>query len=113
MIERAAILGRGKSLEITAALGSNLSPVESNHSSRPPISRTQVAVVDPVNADGKFLTLDENMVQHIELALARARGQIEGKQGAAELLGINPHTLRARMRKLGIDWNRYRLPEAN
>lgn len=113
VIERAAILGRGKSLEITAALGSNLSPAESNHSSRPPISRTQVAAVDPVNADGTFLTLDENMVQHIELALARARGQIEGKQGAAELLGINPHTLRARMRKLGIDWNRYRLPEAN
>jgi hypothetical protein len=26
------------------------------------------------------------------------------------LLAINPHTLRARMRKLGIDWRRFRRP---
>jgi len=48
------------------------------------------------------------MGSHIERALVLARGQIEGKGGAAELLDINPHTLRARMKKLGIDWNRYR-----
>jgi transcriptional regulator with GAF, ATPase, and Fis domain len=28
---------------------------------------------------------------------------VEGPQGAARLLDINPHTLRSRMRKLGID----------
>lgn len=113
VIERAAILGRGKSLEIAAALGSSLSPTETILPSRPSISRTHIVSMEAPSADGKFLTLDENMAQHIELALAKARGQIEGKQGAAELLGINPHTLRARMRKLGIDWNRYRLSEAN
>ena len=36
------------------------------------------------------------------------RGRVEGEGGAAELLGINPHTLRARMRKLGVDWRRFR-----
>ena len=36
------------------------------------------------------------------------RGRIEGDNGAAKLLDINPHTLRARMRKLGVDWNRFR-----
>jgi transcriptional regulator with GAF, ATPase, and Fis domain len=30
------------------------------------------------------------------------RGVIHGKKGAAEILGINPSTLRSRMDKLGI-----------
>jgi hypothetical protein len=50
------------------------------------------------------------MAGHIEAALARTHGRIEGEHGAAVLLGINPHTLRGRMRKLGIDWRRYRRP---
>jgi hypothetical protein len=48
------------------------------------------------------------MGRHIEAALARTRGRIEGPGGAAALLDINPHTLRARMRKLGLDWRRVR-----
>jgi transcriptional regulator with GAF, ATPase, and Fis domain len=48
------------------------------------------------------------MRQHIEQALATTRGRIEGAAGAARLLAINPHTLRARMRKLGIAWGRFR-----
>ena len=31
--------------------------------------------------------------------------------GAAEMLKINPHTLRARMRKLGIVWGKFRQRE--
>lgn len=48
------------------------------------------------------------MVSHIERALLATHGRIEGPFGAAKLMGINPHTLRARMRKLGIDWGRFR-----
>jgi transcriptional regulator with GAF, ATPase, and Fis domain len=48
------------------------------------------------------------MKKHIERALVATRGRIEGRGGAADLLGINPHTLRARMRKLQIDWSRFR-----
>jgi transcriptional regulator with GAF, ATPase, and Fis domain len=48
------------------------------------------------------------MRQHIEEALVRTHARIEGPDGAAALLAINPHTLRARMRKLGIDWRRFR-----
>jgi len=33
-------------------------------------------------------------------------GRIEGGQGAADLLGINPRTLRSRMEKLGIPFGR-------
>ena len=42
--------------------------------------------------------------------LAALGARLEGPFGAARLLGINPHTLRARMRKLGIDWAKYRSP---
>jgi len=48
------------------------------------------------------------MAQHIELALSRASGRVEGPAGAAALLNINPHTLRSRMRKLGVEWGRFR-----
>jgi hydrogenase-4 transcriptional activator len=57
---------------------------------------------------GSFAGLDAAMREHIEEALARTRGRIEGPRGAAKLLGINPHTLRARMRKMKIDWRSFR-----
>lgn len=53
-------------------------------------------------------TLDEAMKDHIQRALIATRGRIEGRDGAASLLDINPHTLRARMRKLGLDWSQFR-----
>jgi transcriptional regulator with GAF, ATPase, and Fis domain len=52
--------------------------------------------------------LDDAVRAHIERALQATKGRIEGVQGAAHLLNINPHTLRARMRKLGLDWSKYR-----
>jgi len=52
--------------------------------------------------------LDQAMRGHIEKALALCKGRIEGPFGAAALLQINPHTLRGRMRKLGINWRRFR-----
>ena len=48
------------------------------------------------------------MAEHIVDALKRTQGRIEGARGAAALLDINPHTLRSRMRKLGIEWARFR-----
>jgi hydrogenase-4 transcriptional activator len=98
VIERAAILGDGRRLELAAALGS------------PPPAAPRVAAV-PSHAPAPGVaqaSLDGAMRRHIEEALGTTRGRIEGEQGAARLLGINPHTLRARMRKLGIDWQRYR-----
>jgi len=48
------------------------------------------------------------ITRHLEHVLRKTRGRIEGRGGAADLLGINPHTLRARMRKLGFEWSRFR-----
>ena len=47
-------------------------------------------------------TLEETEKQHIIKVLEKTNGRIEGKSGAAEILGINPSTLRSRIKKLGI-----------
>ncbi|MEA1928858.1 MAG: helix-turn-helix domain-containing protein [Candidatus Auribacterota bacterium] len=39
---------------------------------------------------------------HIKMILNESKGKIAGPGGAAERLGINPSTLRSRMKKLGI-----------
>jgi transcriptional regulator with GAF, ATPase, and Fis domain len=52
--------------------------------------------------------LDVVMRRHIEAALHETHGRIDGPHGAARLLHINPHTLRARMRKLKVDWRGFR-----
>lgn len=57
------------------------------------------------------MSLDAAMRSYIESVLTAVKGRIEGPGAAAELLGINPHTLRSRMRKLGIDWSRFRSHE--
>jgi transcriptional regulator with GAF, ATPase, and Fis domain len=49
-----------------------------------------------------FSKLDEVMSIHIRNALKLTNGKIKGAGGAADLLGINPNTLRGRMEKLGI-----------
>ncbi len=94
VIERAAILGHGRRLDVAAARGAS--------ASAPPAERAgPVAVAETER-------LDDMVRQHIAEVLRRTRGRIEGPGGAAERLGVNPHTLRSRMRKLGIDWSRYR-----
>ncbi len=99
VIERAAILGGGRGLQVAQALGTVPAP------SPQPIDAPSV---EDGGQQDDCLTLDAAMVQHMEAALRRTRGRIEGKGGAAELLGVNPHTLRARMRKLGVRWVRFR-----
>jgi DNA-binding NtrC family response regulator len=107
VIERAAILGGGTRLDIARALGVVGPSLPSPAAPVRPVTEglPQRATTVPV------LPLDAAMARHIETALTRCRGQIEGRYGAAALLRINPHTLRARMRKLKIDWQRFRDPE--
>jgi hydrogenase-4 transcriptional activator len=102
VIDRAAILGDGKRLDVALALGFS-------GTDRAPLTPEVVsgaALIAP--APASIVSLDEAMKLHVERALAATRGKIEGTRGAAALLGINPHTLRARMRKLKLDWARYR-----
>lgn len=105
VIDRAAILGNGRRLEVAKALGVATTPIAGAQSAAARAST-------PPAASSEFLSLDEAMRRHIEAALQRTHGRIEGPFGAARLLEINPHTLRARMRKLGINWRRFRSEHA-
>jgi transcriptional regulator with GAF, ATPase, and Fis domain len=94
VIERAAILGSGERLDCAAALGM-----------MPPSTPHPAAAASYNN---EFQSLDQAMAAHIRSALQRTQGRLEGPHGAARLLAINPHTLRARMRKLGINAQKFR-----
>jgi chemotaxis protein methyltransferase CheR len=85
VIERAVISSRGGMLEIGEALP------------QPAPRRAQ----EPVVSAGRR-TLVELERDHIVATLERLRWKVEGDGGAAEILGINPSTLRTRMRKHGI-----------
>jgi len=108
VIERAAILGNGKRLDVARALGTNVG-VDHAKAEPAPVTQRQLRP----DAGRPLVTLDEAVIQHIERALALTQGRIEGRLGAAQLLGINPHTLRAKMRKLRIDWSRFRPPTSS
>jgi hydrogenase-4 transcriptional activator len=125
VIDRAVILGRGVRLEIATSLGigqqPRYTPAPDNNEptfyevipeSIPPIASVASvgapATPGGASSDARIESLNESMKRHIERALIACGGQIEGKRGAAETLRINPHTLRAKMRKLGIRWSDYR-----
>ncbi len=92
LIERAMILHRGEPLrfdDLGAALG------------RPG------TVATPATGE-EVLDLDTVVATHIRRVLGLTGGKIHGPGGAGELLGVNPNTLRYRMRKLGIPFRKER-----
>ncbi|MGE4520401.1 MAG: sigma-54 interaction domain-containing protein [Desulfobacteraceae bacterium] len=50
----------------------------------------------------KIVPLEEMTREYIKKALKISGCRVEGKNGAADILGINPSTLRSKMKKLGI-----------
>ena len=58
------------------------------------------------SSDNELIDLDSLIANHIRHALKLSNGKINGPGGVAELLGINPGTLRHRMKKLGISYSR-------
>jgi PAS domain S-box-containing protein len=80
-IERAVILSEGSELE----------PID---------------WLSPSNAkagSGKLLTLEEMERQYIVDVLEQTGWRVSGEKGAAKILDLNPTTLEARMKKLGIE----------
>ena len=103
VMDRAAIIGNGERLEVAKALGLPRPGGASGGRASEPALRGRGEPGGPA-----VLPLDEVVRGHICQVLAQTKGRVEGPYGAARLLGVNPHTLRARMRKLGIDWGAYR-----
>jgi DNA-binding NtrC family response regulator len=79
IIERAVILCPGPVLQLTDKL----------EVSSPALSST-------------VRTLEETERNQVRKILSETHWHIEGKDGAAAILGLHPSTLRARMHKLGI-----------
>ena len=67
------------------------------------IGMVQRSAPPPVTG-GQSDNLNEVIAGHIRRVLAQAGGKVSGPEGAAARLGINPSTLRNRMKKLGIDF---------
>ncbi len=80
VIERAAILATGSSLDVEGLLPE--SQVQPQHSA--------------------MQTLEDIECAHIRQVLEHTKGVIAGPKGAALILGMHPNTLRSRMVKLGI-----------
>ena len=91
VVERALIISRGETLRFPDLGGIPAAPAY------PPSTATDT---------GPIPSLDIAIAGHIRKAMRAARGKIQGAGGAADLLGIQPNTLRARMRKLGIPYGR-------
>jgi len=70
------------------------------------LSRGMVRNASAFVTEEKLETLDAVTARYIRRVLSKTKGKINGQGGAAEILGINPNTLRNRMRKLGIDFGR-------
>jgi len=63
------------------------------------------SVSDPGPGDD-HLQLDAVVARHIRHVLGMTDGKIHGPGGAGELLGVNPNTLRAKMKRLGIPFRK-------
>ncbi len=95
LIERAMILCRGEPLRFELRTADKLP------------GRISSTTPD----EEALMSLDDVIERHIRRALERTDGQIHGEKGAGRLLGINPNTLRHRMRKLGILFNKAKRKE--
>ncbi len=67
-----------------------------------PHKETTKTIVWP--SGNESLLMDDVMARHIKYVLNLTKGKVHGNGGAAEVLGINSSTLRARMRNLGISF---------
>jgi chemotaxis protein methyltransferase CheR len=70
-------------------------------------SGPKLRLVDELKTQQKDLSITQKKLEaverdHIVRVLEQTQWKVSGKNGAAEILGLNRSTLRARMRKLGI-----------
>jgi len=101
VINRAAILGNGTRLEVAKSLGVS-------EDSMPSTAEDLKHMPTDSQSLTKNMSLEGVIKKHIESVLSVTGGRVDGSGGAAALLAINPNTLRAKMRKLHIDWQEFR-----
>jgi len=97
-IERAAVLANGSELVVDWELGPPA--VGGNGSAGSQVSAAPAQPPRSAGAEAQSLEAIERA--HIIAMLRKSRGVVEGPQGAAQLLEMNPSTVRFRMKKLSI-----------
>jgi transcriptional regulator with GAF, ATPase, and Fis domain len=109
VLERACVLATGPVVEVTLPALESRRPAVSSSRRGPELhvvqggSRGVPHQPEVASSDrGQLVTLEENERAHIRRAMRVTGGRIHGPGGAANVLGINPSTLRSRMQKLGI-----------
>ena len=90
VIERALILSKGRPLKFSEILWPAASAVMEESAAQP----------------HEALKLDLLLATHIRRVMKMTHGKINGPGGSAEILEINPGTLRHRLKKLGIPYGR-------
>jgi formate hydrogenlyase transcriptional activator len=96
VLERAVILSRGTELEVAADVLSEVAPVFVPA----PAPRAPQEEKRPQGPSTQ--SIDQVERNHILQVLMQTNWRIEGADGAAALLNLNPSTLRSRMKKLGV-----------
>jgi transcriptional regulator with GAF, ATPase, and Fis domain len=98
-IERAAVLSSGPVLSVEWDLGPPAAVVAANGSGATHFSPSPLA---SPTGEPESQSLEAIEREHIVAMLRKTRGVVEGPNGAAQLLDMNPSTVRFRMKKLGI-----------
>jgi len=98
-IERAAVLSSGSVLSVEWDLGPPASVVGANGSGGTHLTPSGVSALAE---EPEAQSLEAIEREHIIAMLRKTRGVVEGQNGAAQLLDMNPSTVRFRMKKLGI-----------
>ena len=97
VIERAVILSTGIELEVGPGVLPEIAAVASAQAFVP-----RPAPVEKGPEAPSPQSIDQMERNHILEVLMRTNWRIEGSDGAAALLNLNPSTLRSRMKKLGV-----------
>ena len=90
LIERSLILHRGEPLQFEDLVSLPSKKVD----------------IKTIALEEKTVELDALVKSHIQSVLEKTNGKIHGPGGAGELLGVNPNTLRYKMKKLGIPFQK-------
>jgi transcriptional regulator with GAF, ATPase, and Fis domain len=107
IVERALIQSDGKVVTFKDVIPGSIERTFSEHKNQTKDISAGYNLPSTKN-DSTHLRLEEVEAQHIRYTMEKSGGRIEGKNGAAALLGMNPATLRYRMQKLKIPFGRNR-----
>jgi chemotaxis protein methyltransferase CheR len=98
VIERAVIVTRGSKLQLIDDLDMQALQLDLHQQTVAPVTETVPGIE----------TLEQTEHNVILRTLKKVHWKVEGPGGAAELLNLNPSTLRSKMRKLGIERPQYK-----